>query len=235
MKTQAAPVHRRRWLAGAWTVTNPLICKSAQSVVIVGCLPAVQEFTAGPRPCLFQFPIRAIRAIRGEDLSGAYKTRMFGGIPIDETVQLRPLTAVDLPFVHEMLVEASSALPGEDGLRDVSVARPQLTRYLAGWGRAGDTGFVAGVGGYPLAAGWYRRDDGARDQIPEAAVVVLAEFRRRGIGTAVLRRLLEQAFRDGYRGLALSGAADSSRWRAYQRLGFKRVGAADESTFVKLF
>jgi hypothetical protein len=64
-----------------------------------------------------------------------------------------PVTAADLPFVREMLHGAAfwrdtaGAPPVEEALR-----RPELARYVDGWGRPGDAGLVARVGDDPAGA-----------------------------------------------------------------------------------
>jgi hypothetical protein len=54
---------------------------------------------------------------------------------------IRPLTAEDEPILWEMLYQALQTSEGAPP-RDV-VRQPQFARHAEGWGRAGDTGFVA--------------------------------------------------------------------------------------------
>ena len=57
--------------------------------------------------------------------------------------EIRQLTHQDEPILWEMLYYGLSSA-GKDKLpsRDV-VRRPEISRYVEGWGRVGDTGFVA--------------------------------------------------------------------------------------------
>jgi hypothetical protein len=57
--------------------------------------------------------------------------------------EIRQLTGQDEPILWEILFYGLSSA-GKDELlsRDV-VRRPEISRYVEGWGRVGDTGFVA--------------------------------------------------------------------------------------------
>jgi len=56
---------------------------------------------------------------------------------------IRQLTCQDEPILWEMLYYGlSSTGKSEPPSRDV-VRRPEISRYVEGWGRVGDTGFVA--------------------------------------------------------------------------------------------
>jgi len=57
--------------------------------------------------------------------------------------EIRQLTCQDEPILWEILYYGfSSSGKSEPPSRDV-VRRPEISRYVEGWGRAGDTGFVA--------------------------------------------------------------------------------------------
>lgn len=92
-------------------------------------------------------------------------------------------------------------------------------------------GFVAldVGGGEPVGAAWLRLLKGDErgygyvdDETPELGMAVLPEHRGRGIGSALLRRLLESAAA-AYRSVCLSVSADNPAVRLYERAGFERV------------
>lgn len=72
-------------------------------------------------------------------------------------ITIRPALPDDLPFLEEMFVEAANwdpdrrSQPLEQLLQDI-----ELRRYIEGWGRAGDVGFVAEDGDTPVGAAWRR-------------------------------------------------------------------------------
>jgi ribosomal protein S18 acetylase RimI-like enzyme len=120
------------------------------------------------------------------------------------------------------------------------IARPELARYVQGWGRRGDDGCIAvASSGDPIGAAWLRlwsaddRGYGFVDiRTPELTVAVRPEFRGRGIGTYLLQRLLECAD-DLYDAVSLSVAADNPAFRLYQRLGFKTVSVGGVSMTMR--
>lgn len=112
------------------------------------------------------------------------------------------------------------------------VNRPEIAKYVRGWGRAGDIGFVAvdSVGGELIGAAWLRLLKGVEkgygyvdEETPELGIAVLTEYRGRGVGAALLGRLL-QAAGIIYEKVSLSVSADNPALRWYERVGFRRVG-----------
>ncbi len=146
---------------------------------------------------------------------------------------IRLASADDLPFLREMLFEAAFWRPGSPRpALEAGLARPDLAKLMAGWGRAGDAAVIAeSRAGDRLGAAWYRlwsADDHSygfvAPDVPELGLAVRPEFRRQGIGARLLRALLEQAAREGIRRVSLSVELENPAHQLYQRLGFRRVG-----------
>jgi len=109
-------------------------------------------------------------------------------------------------------------------------------KYLDGFGRHGDAGVVAELAGQGAGAAWYRllpADDPGYGfvaaDIPELTLGVASQARGRGIGTALMQRLLERAVADGIGALSLSVEPDNAALRLYLALGFERVGGSGGS------
>jgi GNAT superfamily N-acetyltransferase len=110
-------------------------------------------------------------------------------------VRLRPLVATDAPFLIEMLLEAVNWDPERQPLPMTRVlADPQLAHYAADWPRPDDGGVLAAAGGHPIGAAWWRfftpTDPGygfVRADVPELSMGVVAQWRGRGVGRALLR------------------------------------------------
>src|SRR5262245_32570967 len=99
---------------------------------------------------------------------------------------IRQLTCPDHSILWDVLYYGrSSAAKDELTPRDV-VHRPEIARYVEGWGRVGDTGFVAHdkKNRALLGAAWLRQPTDQSDASPELALAVKPEHRRHGIGTA---------------------------------------------------
>jgi GNAT superfamily N-acetyltransferase len=141
----------------------------------------------------------------------------------------------DEPFLWDMAWEATAVDAGMRALgRDAAFAIPHVRRYLAGWGRPGDTAVVAFVNGQRLGAAWYRlfpADDRGWGfvavDVPELSIGVVAEARGRGTGSALLDALLALAREQGYPTLSLSVDRQNPARRLYERKGFRDAGISD--------
>ena len=159
---------------------------------------------------------------------------------------LRPLTAEDVPFLRQMLDAAVFWRPPRRSLlgrlrqrivRPILrlIVRRYLALYHAGWGRAGDLGFVGEIDGQPVGAVWYRffttasHGDGFIDEeTPELAIAVRHAHRGRGIGRALLLAIAEAARESGVKRIGLSVDHDNPAKRLYASVGYRAIGPDDK-------
>ena len=158
------------------------------------------------------------------------------GPPVPPTI--RPLSAADAPFLRVALYHAVHVPPGAAPPPPGVVDRPELARYVAGWGRPGDLGVVAEEDGAPVGAAWLRRWAGAARgygfvdaETPELSVSVLPGRRGRGVGTALLRHLLGAAA-GRFGAVSLSVSVTNPARRLYEREGFMAVGPPEGGSVV---
>ena len=155
---------------------------------------------------------------------------------------IRQLSPSDQQFLWEALYQSLHVPGGRSPFpRDV-INQPEIAKYVRGWGRAGDMGYIAedAVCGAPIGAAWLRLLKGAErgygyvdDETPELGMAVLPEYRGRGAGSDLLGHLLESAGAV-YRSVCLSVSADNPAVRLYERAGFVRVRECGDSlTMVK--
>jgi ribosomal protein S18 acetylase RimI-like enzyme len=153
---------------------------------------------------------------------------------------IRSAGAADVLFLEEMLFEA---VHWRSGVRrpplEKTLAEPQVARYVERWGRPGDAGLVAVHDELPVGAAWYRLFTAARpgygfvdEATPELTVGVVVGERGRGVGTALLGALLDEARRAGFEAISLSVEPDNPAVGLYERAGFTRVGGAGAWTMV---
>jgi len=156
------------------------------------------------------------------------------------TFAFRSLTPADEPFLWDMLYLALYVPPGQPALpRDV-LRHPQIRRYVQGWRQADDMGLLALDGDRPVGAAWLRMLTGENrgygyvdETTPELSIAVLPECRGRGIGSALLARLLEDA-RSRFAAVCLSVSPENPARRLYERMGFRVVNDEPPSiTMVK--
>lgn len=154
---------------------------------------------------------------------------------------IRRAEVSDEPFLWEMLYQSLHVPAGGEVFpRDV-LSRPEVARYVRGWGRAHDVGFLAvdSDGGRPVGAVWMRlfpRDDKGfayvDDETPELGIAVMPEHRGRGVGTLLLTHLIE-AVKGSYPSLVLSVSPENPAMRLYQRLGFTIIEVRHNSPVMK--
>ena len=139
---------------------------------------------------------------------------------------IRPLTASDEQLLWEMLYQGIYSAGGESPSPEV-VHQPEFARYVTGWGRAGDSGFVAHEydQSKPLGAVWFRYPETppteTESSIPELAFAVRSEHRRRGIGAALLTYLVKA--NPECSAVTIPVSPDNPAVRLYERFGFKVV------------
>jgi ribosomal protein S18 acetylase RimI-like enzyme len=110
-----------------------------------------------------------------------------------------------------------------------ALSHPELARILAGWGRPGDEAVIAvSDKGQRIGAAWYRLcSEGdhscgfVEEHTPELGIGVVREYRRRGLGRALLAALTRRARRQGFGSLSLSVEADNKARSLYESLGFE--------------
>src|SRR5437667_7746214 len=136
--------------------------------------------------------------------------------------EIRPLLAKDEPILREMLYQGLSSIGNHQPSREI-LQRPEFAHYADGWGRMGDTGFVAHdkKDGSLLGAVWLRRPIDKPDAPPELAFAVKPEHRRHGIGTALLTQLVRANPEQST--ICLSFVAGKPLLRLYERFGFKII------------
>ena len=129
-----------------------------------------------------------------------------------------------MPFLRDMLHHAYYWREA-----DPQAAEP-VSRYVANWGRRGDTAMIAIENYLRAGAAWYRlftREEPGfaflDESTPEVSIAVVPSKRGKGIGSALLDALLDRARRDGFRALSLSVERDNPSVALYERHGFERV------------
>jgi ribosomal protein S18 acetylase RimI-like enzyme len=153
-------------------------------------------------------------------------------------VTTRAATPEDVPFLWQMLTLAASMEGGADDV-ERAMSDPGLRGYVEGFGRKGDLGVIALVGEERVGAGWLRLLDGEphpskvwTHEVPELAIATVRDARGRGIGTHILRALIDASL-GLHPAIALSVREGNPAIALYERLGFveerrvvNRVGGA---------
>lgn len=152
-----------------------------------------------------------------------------------EQFSIRPATQSDGSFLGDMVVEAANWRGGAPRARHEILTSPVHRRYISGWMRPADAGFVAvDVGGNEMGAAWYRmlprNDPGfgfVETAVPELIIGVLPIWRAHGVGRTLLRRLVLHAHEQGHHRLSLSVEHDNFARNLYRSEGFVVTGHVD--------
>jgi len=138
---------------------------------------------------------------------------------------IRALTAADEPVLWEMLYQALQTSEGAPS-REI-VGQPEFASYVEGWGREGDTGFLAYDTKHSdelLGAVWLRSPSGERKQgeepAPELAFAVKPGLRKLGLGAALLTQLVKKSPHDA---VSMRASTSNPAVRLYERFGFKII------------
>ena len=176
--------------------------------------------------------------VRGEQLDSVLSALRKGGHELSaepvlkEVFTIRPAKPEDQAFLWKMLSEAA---------QETTVAavaeNPDTARYVGGWGREGDLGFVAvSKDDRPIGAAWLRmlikenRGYGyLDDETPELAIAVHPDFRGMGVGVRLLAQLLERA-KDFYNKICLSVRANNPALHLYEKMGFGIVQDSERTS-----
>ena len=136
----------------------------------------------------------------------------------------RPATQDDFEVLWDFLAMAAYE-PDADAAKAVS----SVAKYLVGWQRPGDFGFIAEQNGEIIGAAWARRISAKEhtfpfgdEKTPKVSIGVKPNARGQGVGEKLLRTLIAEATRRGV-GLCLSVRAENPARHLYERLGFREI------------
>jgi ribosomal protein S18 acetylase RimI-like enzyme len=126
---------------------------------------------------------------------------------------------------YEPDAEAAKAIPG-------------VAKYLVGWLRPADFGFIAEQHGEIIGAAWARRLSAEElrvpygdDETPKVSIGVNPNARGQGVGEKLMRALIDEAARRRL-GLCLSVRSENPARRLYERLGFRDIPGSAATTRV---
>lgn len=160
---------------------------------------------------------------------------------MNQDVQIKPLEQDQHHRISEFFYYAVFVPPGEPPYKYSIINRPELLKYHSEWGRTGDHALAAYVAGEITGLVWIRLMDDTNPgygfvavDIPELSISVLPGSRGRGIGTLLLKAMLQSAGNLGYPGLSLSVQKTNPAVRLYLRNGFEQVNENAED-YIMLY
>ena len=131
-------------------------------------------------------------------------------------------------FLYEAIYIPDGIQPPERSIIEL----PELSIYYEDFGNSpADNCLVAEEDGKVVGAVWTRimNDYGhVDDETPSFAVSLYKEYRGKGFGTEMMRRMLGQLKEQGYKKASLAVQKANYAVRMYEKVGFKIIDENDE-------
>ena len=134
-------------------------------------------------------------------------------------------------ILSEFLYEAIFIPEGTEKPPKSIIEQPELQVYIADFGKSDDWCLVAEVKEKIVGAVWVRimNDYGhIDDETPSFAISLYEEYRNMGIGTVLMRDMLEFLKNKGYKQTSLSVQKANYAVRMYQKVGFEVIDKNEE-------
>ena len=144
----------------------------------------------------------------------------------------------EYPLLEDFLYEAIFIPEGIAPPPREIVYRPELQVYVEGFGsRRGDIALCAESDGKIVGAVWGRimNDYGhIDDETPSLAISLYSGFRRQGIGTALMRKIIDIYRAEGFKRLSLAVQKANYAVKLYKKVGFITVSENDEEYIMQV-
>lgn len=151
---------------------------------------------------------------------------------------IRPIKESEYELLNDFLYEAIFIPEGVQAPPKTIINEPELQVYVSDFGmEQDDICFVAEVKSKVVGAVWVRvmEDYGhIGDGIPSFAISLYKEYRGRGIGTELMKRMLQELCQRGYEKASLAVQKANYAARMYQKVGFEIVGENEEEYIMAI-
>lgn len=139
--------------------------------------------------------------------------------------RIRGLTREEVKRLDTFLYEAIFIPEREEAPPKDIINLPELQVYVKNFGdQKGDICFVAEADHTIISAVWVRimNDYGhINDETPSFAISLLKEYRKNGIGTALMKRMLSELKKQGYKQASLAVQKMNYAVHMYKKVGFE--------------
>ena len=149
--------------------------------------------------------------------------------------KIREIRKNEYSILFDFLYEAIFITEGMDKPPKSIIEQPELQVYIKDFGKADDWCFVVEIKEKIVGAVWVRimNDYGhIDDETPSFAISLYEEYRNMGIGTALMRDMLEFLKNKGYKRTSLSVQKVNYAVRMYQKVGFEVIDENEEECIM---
>ena len=145
---------------------------------------------------------------------------------------IREMSESEYAVLDDFLYEAIFIPEGVSSPSREIIYQPELQVYVDGFGtKDGDYAFVADLNGKIVGAVWTRimNDYGHIDNdTPSFAISLYKEYRNKGIGTALMKTMINRLKKAGYRKASLAVQKENYAVKMYKNVGFAIVDENDK-------
>lgn len=143
---------------------------------------------------------------------------------------IRQIKDSEIPLLEDFLYEAIFQRDEKNLLPREIIKEPELSVFIDEFGKADDHCLVAECNEKIVGAVWTRIISGKvkgfgniDDTTPEFAISLYKEYRNRGIGTSLMKAMLQLLKENGYKKTSLAVQKDNYAVRMYQSVGFEII------------
>ena len=148
-----------------------------------------------------------------------------------ENYIIRELKKIDLNILEMMLYEAIYQPFGSKLLPIDVIKTPEISVYIDDFLKKKDDyclvvdfeGIIVGAAWVRILAGEIKGYGNIDDKTPEFSISLLKEYRNQGIGTVLMKKMIEYLKKKGYKQTSLSVSKDNYAVRMYENLGFNII------------
>ena len=148
---------------------------------------------------------------------------------------IRSIKPSEFHLLDTFLYEAIFQKDSDNLLPRSIISNPELQVYIKDFGKETDFCLVADTKDKIIGCVWARIIAGdikgfgnIDENTPEFAVSVLKDFRGCGVGTALMKAMLELLSEKGFKKAGLAVQKDNYAAELYKKLGFKIIGQTEE-------
>lgn len=148
-----------------------------------------------------------------------------------DTVVIRELRKNEYHLLNDFLYEAIFIPEGAVPPPREIISQPELQVYTKSFGGEHDNAFIAIVDGQPAGIVWTRimNDYGhVDDETPSFAISLFKQYRGRGIGTLLMKEMLDLLSAKGYKQASLAVQKANYAVKMYREVGFEIIGGNEE-------
>ncbi len=157
-------------------------------------------------------------------------------------IVIRKINTNEVKLLEDMLYESIYQPDEANPISREVINIPKVSAYIDNFGqKKDDYCLVADLNGQIIGAVWVRilADEikgygNVDDKTPEFAISLFQEYRKQGIGTLLMKKMISYLVEKGYNQTSLSVQKENYAARMYQKLGFEIIGENDEDYLMLL-